>query len=1543
MKLWARVMLVTALTLFVSIFMNQGWYGPGVAQADVTSAQSPSAAAGTSWTTPANALTSNSVYTTYNVATQNYLQLTGFGFAIPAGATINGVQASVRGLSSGSNNANRTIQVGLTTNGTALAGTAKTQILTATVANYALGTTSDVWGAALTAANVNASTFGVLIRDNDTTVSGIFSIDYVSLTITYTLESTKPVITTFTVPVTSSSLTISGITLAATDNIAVTGYLLNESATPPAAAAVNLASPPTSYIAASEGAKVLYAWARDAAGNVNNVFAGQPCTITLPVPSPLLHNSDNLGTKYGTWGGQFVCTTCHTRTTNNVKRVVESIPASIGPAVNKTVVFNNMTGFGDDSVSHATSTKICEVCHTQTTAHQYNTSNFPQSGNLDHANGDCTQCHMHADGFKASGHLVPLYATTSGHTGCASGIGCHTNSNPAGQYPTTGSPAPPPDCRVCHAKADPTTANIGCGSCHGAANGTGEPNGTVYPDVAGSHAVHTPLDTCTSCHDVGGTGGNANHGKGNRNTNPAVVNVAASNTWTGTNCTTASCHANVYSPTGSVPTPVWGTTGNGCNACHTISIGATGPATGSHGVHATADCSKCHDSATNNTTVPSVNHADGTINVNSGYPATAKHAAGNYAANAKCSTASCHADVYSPTGSVLTPQWGTTGNDCSACHTISIGVTGPATGSHTASGHAVACITCHAVGTTATTAPSFANGHTDGNIDVVNVGYQADVAKHAAGSGYSSCSNTYCHSYGTTPSGPFKFKTAAVWGNSVNCYTCHGSDSTTGALNNMSTGRHKKHMVGQYTYGCVVCHAATVSNNTTVSTPANHVNVKINVRFSGVAKTGGAAAFYSISTHAPGVTGAITDSCSNVYCHSNAQTGGQAGTTYRFRNLTGNKRFNQTIAVSLGCSNCHTSSSTTSGPWALSGAHVAHVSVAANPQIGKQLGCSECHANGGTNLNRAKHVDGIINYSSALGGSSARGNLKLSTGRCNTVYCHSNGQGLFNNMSTNNWFSGVNMQCNGCHADAVGAAALSGTHNAHINGGAVSGGTFGCVDCHASTASSNIALTATGKHVNAFKDFSGARVTKNSLVGGTCTNKCHTDGKGGAPAVAVTWTGSAIDCAGCHANGAIGTGNHQSHLTHGGINCANCHNATSSDSTTITGAAAHIDGTVTLQAGGTFNSVPVSFTPTGSGCNSISCHGGSNATWPGVASCELCHPKAGLSGHHSVHMGALDLTSATVYYNMTANRSPIQNDTVKTHGFGCANCHPLNTAEHLDGNIDVDMSSKGVTGTSHIRFLNSTTVGKLPTYAGTCANIYCHSNASRVVGELVYKPAPTWVGGSFTGDRCAACHDNQPRTGAHEAHNVGTHTLNETPAMIAGNIYNGKSGKVGISNRKNSAHGNPDNSTTIGCYICHQATVTSKANDLNTKCVVCHYSGNPYGATLKGNAAINNLKSHVNGSREIQFAAIKVKSKAQVRSESFKFYSGIWQRSSYKNMSTLSYDTAKVALDTATMWHPSTPQDSNCSNIACHNGKLVKWNLANFSDPNKCMDCHNQL
>jgi membrane-bound inhibitor of C-type lysozyme len=106
--------------------------------------------------------------------------------------------------------------------------------------------------------------------------------------VTVTLSDTiVPVVGAFTLSATSTSLTVAVSSFTATDNVAVTGYLINKSATVPAASAAGwTASAPTSVIAVA-GANTFYAWARDAAGNVSlsksaNVTITAATDITKP-------------------------------------------------------------------------------------------------------------------------------------------------------------------------------------------------------------------------------------------------------------------------------------------------------------------------------------------------------------------------------------------------------------------------------------------------------------------------------------------------------------------------------------------------------------------------------------------------------------------------------------------------------------------------------------------------------------------------------------------------------------------------------------------------------------------------------------------------------------------------------------------------------------------------------------------------------------------------------------------------------------------------------------------------------------------------------------------------------------------------------------------------------------------------------------------------------------------------------------------------------------------------------------------------------------
>jgi len=96
----------------------------------------------------------------------------------------------------------------------------------------------------------------------------------------------KPIVTDFTIASTSSSLTVQVIRSNATDNVGITGFKLTETSTAPLAADTGwTALTPVSYTFANEGTKTLYAWAKDAAGNVSD-SKSRTVIITLPDLSP---------------------------------------------------------------------------------------------------------------------------------------------------------------------------------------------------------------------------------------------------------------------------------------------------------------------------------------------------------------------------------------------------------------------------------------------------------------------------------------------------------------------------------------------------------------------------------------------------------------------------------------------------------------------------------------------------------------------------------------------------------------------------------------------------------------------------------------------------------------------------------------------------------------------------------------------------------------------------------------------------------------------------------------------------------------------------------------------------------------------------------------------------------------------------------------------------------------------------------------------------------------------------------------------------------
>jgi C1A family cysteine protease len=101
-----------------------------------------------------------------------------------------------------------------------------------------------------------------------------------------TADTTAPTVTSFTVPDSSTSLTVSINSFTATDNVGVTGYMVTTSSTAPSASSTSwLTSAPASYTfdsSTTSGTKKLYAWAKDAAGNVST---SANASVTLNIAS----------------------------------------------------------------------------------------------------------------------------------------------------------------------------------------------------------------------------------------------------------------------------------------------------------------------------------------------------------------------------------------------------------------------------------------------------------------------------------------------------------------------------------------------------------------------------------------------------------------------------------------------------------------------------------------------------------------------------------------------------------------------------------------------------------------------------------------------------------------------------------------------------------------------------------------------------------------------------------------------------------------------------------------------------------------------------------------------------------------------------------------------------------------------------------------------------------------------------------------------------------------------------------------------------------
>lgn len=716
-----------------------------------------------------------------------------------------------------------------------------------------------------------------------------------------------------------------------------------------------------------------------------------------------------------------ICTNCHAGKVNhnyksqNVQCVdchgahVEYDPND--PAntkgTNKYLIRRNVTKFGEPSqimfrytgskreYVNNTNNGVCQGCH-----------DVPPQGGIyppEHSSNNpatCTKCHAHDN---KRGSFAGACNTCHGHPPKTASIG--TNDGLA--TPATNA-ATSPGAHESHV----TKLGLDCSTCHNGYSGRTMPNNTIDMGFAIDASKYPGFKAV----DNRGIYGNTN-----------VLN--APYTFTGNvdrtgatpnqNCANVYCHgatlknsSGVNSGTHTSPNWVGGSNEAQCDSCHKTF--GTGPGTAGHTRHTVMlGCDNCHGTlplvSSSGGTWFGPNHVNGITDwdvsalgapqagspqpvykANNGVYATlgATASLAPSAVYGSCSAIYCHSNVQGSTGTgsptVFTEvSWSGSQLTCGSCH-VNMLTSTAATGSHIT--HAqkmnISCATCHVGYTSTSTDPNLHAKNFAIDVKFPGTGIAAgslykgvNTGNKAPGSGYASCTTSYCHS-NSGPNASTRIYGAPLWGGAkLTCAGCHLDMST----NATGTGNHKAHSssanVSGPQYGCDTCHAGYTSTTVNVAT---HVNQSVNLSFASSAAT----TYTKTNTFAAGST---FGSCSSKNCHGSSATI-PWGTTALW-------------STTDQCAKCHAGPSTggtfystafpvkqTSNTDVKVGAHTAHLAGT----IGRTLVCSDCH--GTVTLKSANHMNGTTNF--VWSSVATNGGLltpTYSAGKCDNVYCHGAG------------------------------------------------------------------------------------------------------------------------------------------------------------------------------------------------------------------------------------------------------------------------------------------------------------------------------------------------------------------------------------------------------------------------------------------------------------------------------------------------------------------------------------------------------------------------
>jgi hypothetical protein len=176
---------------------DTGWVSPGTVASDSTIGDF-------SWESPSNAKASDNSNAVANPATSNaeydseYLKATNFGFSIPTGATIDGIEAEIEMTCSydfGAQPTENEIKIVKSNGSIGATNRATGAGIPAPEASVSYGGSSDLWGETWSVSDINDSDFGIVF--SGTTYSDPFgqglNVDHIQIKVYYTESGTPTV------------------------------------------------------------------------------------------------------------------------------------------------------------------------------------------------------------------------------------------------------------------------------------------------------------------------------------------------------------------------------------------------------------------------------------------------------------------------------------------------------------------------------------------------------------------------------------------------------------------------------------------------------------------------------------------------------------------------------------------------------------------------------------------------------------------------------------------------------------------------------------------------------------------------------------------------------------------------------------------------------------------------------------------------------------------------------------------------------------------------------------------------------------------------------------------------------------------------------------------------------------------------------------------------------------------------------------------------------------------------------------------------------